>query len=192
MDSLSEVPFDDFDAALPTARVRRLRLFCALPVAMVVIAWIAAVAASLARGGGGRPEQGLLLVQIATAFHAIGFFANVPLWFFFTGRWLSPDYLAKAAHREIRGLGNARATEPADKCVALVEKMVFLRTLALGGAAGTGVVAVFFAAVMGVLPDRPVFWLNGATTIPFLVWAAMSFPTRERLQALFLDRIAAA
>jgi len=192
MDSLSEVRFDDFDAALTPARVRRLRWFCALPVAMVVITWIAAVAAFLTGGAGERPEQGLLIVQIATAFHAVGFFANAPLWFFFTGRWLSPGYLAMAAHREIRGLGTARATEPADKCVTLIEKMVYMRTLALGSAAGTGVVAVCFAAVMVVLPDHPVFWLNGATTIPFLVWAAMNYPTRERLQALFLDRIAAA
>jgi hypothetical protein len=192
VDSLSEVRFDDFDAALTPARVRRLQLCCAPPLVMVVVTWTAAVAIYLAGGAGEQHKESMLIVQVATAFHAFGFFVNAPLWFLFTGRWLSPGYLAKAAHREIRALANAPAAEPADKCVSLIEKMVWMRTLALGSAAGTGVVAVCIAAIMVVLPDHPVYWLNGVTTIPFLVWAAMNFPTRERLQALFLDRIAAA
>ena len=191
MESLSEVTCDDFAAALTPARVRWLQLFCALPIALVLFAWVGVALAHLTGGVEERPKEGLLIVQAATALHALNFFVNAPIWFFFTGRWLSPDYLAKAAHRSIKRLDKSRASEPADKCVALIEKMVFLRFLALGSAAGVGVCVVCFAAVMVALPEHPILWLNGITTIPFLVWAAGNFPLAERLKEIFRARIAA-
>ena len=56
-----------------------------------------------------------------------------------------------------------------------------LRLALLEGSALFGIVVCLIGALDGTLREQPVFWLNAIPAILFLVFAAATFPTRDRL-----------
>ena len=136
------------------------------------------------------------MARIGTALHVFSFCSGILLWFTYTHFLLSPRGLERAAQRPVRGIGGigriSVATEPVEKCVVLIEKFVFLRFMAVLAGAGVGMFAAWCAVLSGVMRDQPVYWLNAVTTVLFVLWAWRHFPTGERLQDVFLQKIARA
>jgi len=71
--------------------------------------------------------------------------------------------------------------------VAALRAAILLRLALLEGAALFGVVVCFLATGSGP-PADPRVWLNLASPAAFLLFSAVTFPTRERLAALLSDR----
>ena len=62
-----------------------------------------------------------------------------------------------------------------------------LRLALFEGAALLGAVVCLLAVQLGVARELPLVWLNGITSVAFLLVIAATFPTRERIERLAAD-----
>lgn len=194
MDSLSETSLEAFAAALTPERLRRLQLIYAVLGLCVLLEWGLAAALHVV-GPVGDWDGGMPPVQtigILSGVHGVLFAASLVCGSAYAARQLSPERLRKAVELPVRRPNGKLATGPAAKCVAVVQRALHVRLFSLYGPASFGGAVGCVAAVMGVLRVRPVFWLNAASAVPFLVLALRTFPTADRLKAIFVERIAGA
>ncbi len=67
---------------------------------------------------------------------------------------------------------------------AIISTAVIVRLAVLEGAAQLGLVVCLIASMAGVLRYAPIFWLNLLSTVLFLIFASLTFPTRPRVEYL--------
>lgn len=96
------------------------------------------------------------------------------------GAWAAAFLLHGALLRS----ASAGAGAPAGaESLAALRKATLVRLALLEGPALFGLVICLLAALGGTLRETPVYWLNAASALAFLAFAALSFPTRERVEA---------
>ena len=192
MDSLCEVRFDDFRAALTVAELRAMQLFQVGVGGNLVLLGLLAAFLQLWRSpeGGGRPPNAELVVQVLTAVHVAGAMVAVFLSRKLCGWRFSAERLAAAVRKPLRDSRRRPINEPAAKCVAIIRSATILRLVVLDTGVSLGLVTCIVAAWFGVLGEHLGYWLNALSGAWLLGYVVATFPTRERVEGIFVEKIA--
>ncbi len=134
---------------------------------VVVLLAIRPQAAALA-----TPPATLTLLSLVHGAMAIGIWSLAPM--------LQTALLARA--RPESGASEAAAA------LAAIRSAGLLRLALLEGPALFGLVTCLLAARGGALREQPLYWLNALSAGAFLAYAALSFPTRERVETFYAER----
>jgi hypothetical protein len=192
MRSLSEVRIEEFDAALTPRQLRLLRVVSTIIVLGKVV--FAAVLTALYGGGSAAAPTpfALGIVRTASVVHVVLFGLSCPMAGLLYEVQLWPRRLVDGVGRELRGPTGRWAASPAERCLELIRRAVLYRFLLLDGAALFGAVVSVYAAATGVLNAYPGYWLNASSSLFLFAYVLFTFPTAERVRAIFLRRIAGA
>jgi len=96
--------------------------------------------------------------------------------------------LAPILHRaQLRKVvdGGARGEELAVEAVGAVRQAAIVRLAVLEAPALFGLIICLLASKHELLSVQPIYWLNALSSLIFILFAAMNFPTRERVEAIF-------
>ena len=118
------------------------------------------------------PARMLTLFSLVHGAMAVGTWSLAPL--------LQTALLARARPESGAGVGTA--------ALAAIRSAGLLRLALLEGTALFGLVVCLLAALGGALREQPLYWLNALSALAFLAYAALSFPTRERVETFFAER----
>ena len=191
MESLSQVDVADFEAVLTPARLRALRLLhVGFAMAMVSMAIVAAVLAAASPGH--TAPRAVLLVKALSVANLVFFFACGMVGTRLFDRQFTPERLADALHTPMHDHVRRPVSDPAQKCLAIVRRAVFLRLVCLDVSAGFAFAVCVTGILTGVLAAHPVYWLNAAPAVLLAGYALITFPSADRLRTLFLIKIASA
>lgn len=85
--------------------------------------------------------------------------------------------------------GSPAGITPAGRWVATLRTARIVHLAILDGAAYLGIMVAFLGALSGVLRVSPVYWMNLLPGALLIVWVIVTFPTRERLEAEYRERV---
>jgi hypothetical protein len=187
MRSLTEVSQKDFEATLLPGDVRMLQIAqIVLAMGIVVFAVVVVVLPTTRAPQAGEPD--FQMAQVLSLVTAILTVTSWALAAFIPGVFLSPRRLEKAVDRPFCGRDGQPIDSPAGKCVALIRSVWVMRLTVLEAPALLGLITCLLAASNGAINAQPIYALNGTPAALFLVFAAATFPTRQRLIDVFRVR----
>lgn len=109
---------------------------------------------------------------------------------FFYNRQFSKKNLQNSVTKDILDpKGNQLNLTPAQKCLSLIRTAAIIRIAPLEGSAFFGMVFTLLAVQNGVADLSPVYLLNALSVIPMLITVAATFPSTERLEKIFEEKI---
>lgn len=191
MRPFAEVSSKDFEAALTPAEVRVFQIIQgALGLGIALFLSVSVLLALLDTGA--PPEeavQGLPLVRLLSLVHiavAVALFVTANL---VSDLQFRSERLAETRRQELRHARGEVLHNPAKQCLAILRTALIVRLAMYEGIAMFGLVVCVLAAVNGVLQAYPVYWLNALTSVAFIGYVVLTFPTAERLKVLFLAKI---
>lgn len=118
----------------------------------------------------------ILLVRILTVAHLVMAAAIYPLAHRIFTRTVSRERLASSA-----GTGPAGA-------LSLMRTGIITRLAMYEGVAFLGLIVCTVGVLQGVLGMHPVYWINAFSAVILLLFVVRTFPTKERLLAIFEER----
>ncbi len=96
------------------------------------------------------------------------------------GAWAAAFLLHGAL---LRSAGAGAGAPDGALSLAALRKATLVRLALLEGPALFGLVVCLLAALGGTLREAPIYGLNAVSALAFLAFAALSFPTRERVES---------
>jgi hypothetical protein len=117
-----------------------------------------------------------LLMQILTLAHLVVAIVLFPLAHIIFARILSPERLRKAAQS---GPGSV---------LSLMRTAIVVRLALYEAVAFFGLMVCLVGAIRGILAVEPIYWVNGISAAVMLLFIVRTFPTKERLVALYEER----
>jgi len=188
MSEKTAVTAADIDRALTDKDLRGMRLVHFIFAGSLLSFALVAVVLQLAGGSTGKSldENSLLIMSGAHAFVALSGFA---LSFLLPVLVLKPASIRKMdAQRSARGLPPVEGSRAA-LYVSAIRAAWILRLALQEGPAVFGLVICVLAVTGGQMAEQPLYWLNGMSTLLFLVTAVMTIPTRERVINTFAGQL---
>jgi hypothetical protein len=191
MRSFADVSVHDFEAALTPAELRMFQIiqgalgagiatFLCIPVALYV--FDAVVLADEA-------AQDLQLIRLLSLVHialAAALLVTAKVVYDLQFR---PERLAGEHRPALRDTQGEVIHDPATYCLALLRTAMIVRMAMYEGIAMFGLVVCLLAVIDGVVQAYPLYWLNALSSVALIGYIVLTFPTAERLKALFLSRI---
>jgi hypothetical protein len=174
----SPIGIAEFRQALTPGTVRSLRIIQGaigagvLVFALVVLGMHARVSADVPP----PPQVLVFLMQILTLVHFVMAATMYPLARFIFTRMVSRERLAKSG-----GMGPAGI-------LSLMRMGIIMRLTMYEGVAFVGLVVCMVGVLEGVLRAYPVYWVNAFSTAVLLLFVMRTFPSEERLIAIFEER----
>ena len=77
----------------------------------------------------------------------------------------------------------------AEKCLATIRTASIIRLAMLEGSALLGLVVTLLAVQSGAGNQAPMYFLNALTTLPLFITIVIIFPTADRLEQIFQEKI---
>ncbi len=185
MSTEERVSKEEFRAALTPTTLRAMQmvqaaLMMGVPSFLLVVLFFSSQHRSPAPGESG--DAGLLrMLSFAHLAVAGGCWAVAPLLY---GAQFGARALGRSTAEEDGPAGN----NAAGVALFAIRRALILRLALLDGAALFGLVVCFLGAINGVLREQPVYWLNALSALIFLGFGVLSFPTRDRVEAIFETR----
>ena len=176
--SLSHVSLTDFRQALVPEALRSIRvIYSALAGGIAIFTMILLY---LYGSGSSAPQGDEELVGILSLLVAVAFPAA-----FFLGKVVTDrQYIAAREGRTESMAGSAAA-----RCVSLLRTTLLIRAALIEGATYFALAVITVSITDGIVYAQPVYLFN--FVYPFLVLAyfAATFPTAERLEVIFQEKI---
>lgn len=126
-------------------------------------------------------------MQILTAVHAILAVVEYSVAAFLYGSFVSRRHLSRPGIAE-RLDATLSQLEPPQRCLALIRVGTIMRLAMFQGVAFLGLTVCLLGSIWGVLKAHPIFWVNGLSAVAMILLAVTTFPTKERLEAVFRRR----
>lgn len=186
------VSLPEFQQAVQGGTVRALQLIYAAIAGGVllfacVVAWLAVAESS---GEGAAPGQ-VELIQWMSLGHLVLAAAGFSLVGGVYDRMLIVARLEKTPATPVAAT-QGKAVEQAARVepyLAVLRTAEIVRLAMLEAVALFGLVVLLLAALQGVLQAEPVYWLNLLSTLFLLLFVALNFPTAERLEKVFREKL---
>jgi len=93
----------------------------------------------------------------------------------------------RGSQRQIKLLSSMKLSEE-EICFRAIFTATIFRLALFEGAAIFGLIICLIAALSGILSRYPIYWLNTFSVVMLIVLVAVTFPTRSRIESLFLSR----
>jgi len=176
----------DFKKALIPVHLRTMQIIhIAMPLGVVFLFGL--VVLFHTRNSAGASSQKVSLIKLLSFFHAA-----VAVIVYKISRPLFDRTLLKCSRPGYRcGTSPVSETQP-DPALQIVRAILsaqLIRLALFDAVAVFGLIICLSAAIVGVLQQYPVYWLNTLSSL-FLVWfVSARFPTEERLEDLFRKKI---
>jgi hypothetical protein len=185
------VSVHEFEAALTPAELRIFQIIQgALGAGIAVFLGVTIILYVLGSDAlAGEATQGIQLVRMLSLVHlamAVVLFVAAKVVYDLLFR---SERLAAASSPELRNAHGEVTHDPAQHCVALLRTSTIIRLALYEAIALFGLIVCLLAVVDGVVQAYPVYWLNALSSVAFSGYVVLTFPTAERLKALFLSRI---
>ena len=127
------------------------------------------------------PERDLVWpLTLAHAAAALGLWALALL---IPALFLRPARLFRSGPSSVRPSSDIPGRER--RCLDAFRGAFILRVALLEAPALFGLVLCLLASMSGRLEEQPAYWLNGLSAVVFLLFVAVSFPTRHRVMEWF-------
>lgn len=170
---MSDVSLDAFRDALTPGEVRTLQIIYAALALGAVMIFLAFTLVILLTGAPQPAAADVSFIQVMTLVALLLTVSLLPL-------------SGVIANRVLRG-GGPPATP--DEAVSRIRTALILRAALLEGPALFGLVVYMLAGLRGVLQQEAIYWANLFPWILFVGFVALTFPTRDRLESLFRNRL---
>jgi hypothetical protein len=110
-----------------------------------------------------------------------------------SNRPYSKSNLENAVYRDYDDKnGNPLNLTPAQKSIAIIRSASILRLATLQSPAIFGLVTIYLVVVNGICNSSPIYFVNALSTLPFFIYIVFTFPTYERLEEIFKNKIQSA
>jgi len=102
--------------------------------------------------------------------------------------WALTPLLTALQRRRTLQSARTGGGSPAERAVAALRGAVILRLALLEAPALLGLIICLLAVATGQMREQGLYWLNAVSAVLFIAFAALSFPTRERVETLLRAR----
>jgi len=176
----------DIQAVLTPAAVRQLQVI-QTALTLSVLLFLAALVAFWAFSAP-ADHSGSELLPLLSIVHAFIAFSTYSVSTLLYNMQFAPDRLRSLlVFPDSSGSTNGRET--AEGFLGLFRSALIIRLALFESAACFGLVVCGIAVASGVITTQPEYWFNTTTTLVLLVFSLLTFPTRERLQWIFEEKL---
>lgn len=176
---MSRLSLPAFREALSASALRQIQIVhLAIPAGALLFA-VVTLALSTTRTAP-QEASGIELVGTLSLVHAFVFLSTFPL------ALLLPRSLVARGLQQVREAERDEA-QAGQRALNVLRAASIVRLALLEGAALLGVIVCLLGGLRGVDDRQPLVWLNLASTGVLLVVAALTFPSRGRLEELFRE-----
>ncbi|MBX7153210.1 ATP synthase F0 subunit C [bacterium] len=192
MTTLSEVTLQEFQSKLTDAHIKTLQIIqAALGVGVTAFLGVVVFLYTAQPEYDQRmADQNLDLIKILTLIHAL---MAATLYYgstFIYNMQFTESKLREAVSKTFNDEKGQPITDPVFKCMVVIRTAMILRLAMLESSALFGLVICLLAVTNGVMHHYPEYWLNLITAALFLSLVVMLFPNRERIEGIFVNKIA--
>ncbi len=203
MQSLSELPIDDFRRALTTNNLRVLQIIYAALGAGIVIflamiiflaisyqtpAMMLAAGESLQTPFQAAPQAIAFMRMISILHGCVASVLYLLAYVVFQAQFGSHRLRNYATVAMLDSRGRT-VTAPEEKALAVIRMALLVRLAFCEGAALVGLLTCLAGVSSGVLRAEPLYWLNVASAAIMLALVVFTFPTESRLERVFLRSV---
>lgn len=186
MDSQVQIDHDRFMNVMDGGRLRTLQII-QLAITMGVLTFGVIVAifyfsrqnGEMQNNPNGQREIVFLLTLVHIIMAVIGFAGGQLLYNLMVGR------------RGIAIIGKNLSTQNLsveDKCSRAIFTGTIIRLAIFEGISMFGLIVCLMGILFGQIAENPIYWCNTATALFFILLSIATFPTRDRIETLFLHR----
>ncbi|NUM81407.1 hypothetical protein HUU42_11435 [bacterium] len=192
MTTLSEVTLQEFQSKLTDGHVKTMQIIqAALGIGVMAFLCIVIFLYSAQSDYDQRmADQNLDLIKILTLIHVL---MAATLYYgstFIYNLQFTENKLREAVAKTFKDEKGLPITDPVSKCIVIIRTAMILRLAMLEASAIFGIVICLLAVTNGVMHHYPEYWLNLITAALFLSLVVMLFPNRERIEGIFVNKVA--
>lgn len=176
----------EIEAVLITATLRQLQIIQVALTAGVLV-FLAMV---LGFWGLATPEQGASPdnVPVLSIIHGVAAFCSYAISTFLYATQLAPERIRNPLVSDDSS-GTASGIAAATQFIEMLRTAIIVRLALFEAPAVLGLAVCGIAAASGVIETQSEYWLNASTTLIFLLFSILTFPTRERVQWIIEEKL---